>query len=70
MSRYVLLFDALDYVPLVGLKDQPCRPLAVEDLVQVIRASLVDLRLKRQTVAVMGAEEIYLREAVRRVAEV
>ena len=56
--------------PLVGLKDQPCRPLAVEDLVQVIRASLVDLRLKRQTVAVMGAEEIYLREAVRRVAEV
>jgi nucleoside-diphosphate-sugar epimerase len=56
--------------PLVGLKDQSCRPLAVEDLVQVMRAALVDMRLKRQTVAVTGAEEIYLREAVRRVAEV
>jgi len=56
--------------PLVGLKDQSCRPLAVEDLIQVMRAALVDMRLKRQTVAVMGAEEIYLREAVRRVAEV
>jgi len=56
--------------PLVGLRDQPCRPLAVEDLVQVMRAALIDLRLKRQTVAVLGAEEIYLREAVRRVAKV
>jgi len=56
--------------PLVGLKDQACRPLAVEDLVQVMRAALVDMRLKQQTVAVVGAEEIYLREAVRRVAAV
>lgn len=56
--------------PLVGMKDKTVRPLAVEDLVQVMRAALVDLRLKRQTVAVVGPEEIYLREAVRRVAEV
>jgi nucleoside-diphosphate-sugar epimerase len=56
--------------PLVGLKDRTCRPLAVEDLVQVIRAALINMRLKQQTVAVLGAEEIYLREAVRRVAEV
>lgn len=58
------------FFPLVGLKDRTCRPLAVEDLVQVMRAALVDLRLKQQTVAVLGPEEIYLREAVRRVAEV
>lgn len=56
--------------PLVGLKDQACRPLAVEDLVQVMRAALIDMRLRQQTVAVVGAEEIYLREAVRRVAAV
>jgi nucleoside-diphosphate-sugar epimerase len=55
---------------LVGLKEQPVRPLAVEDLVHVMRASLIDRRLKRQTIALLGPEEIYIREAVRRVAEV
>ena len=55
---------------LVGMKEKSIRPLAVEDLVHVMRAALVDRRLKRQTVAVLGPEEIYLSEAVRRVAEV
>jgi NADH dehydrogenase len=55
---------------LVGLTDQTVRPLAVEDLVHVMRAALIDRRLKRQTIALLGPEEIYLREAVRRVAEV
>src|ERR1044072_3171650 len=55
---------------LVGLKQQTVRPLAIEDLVHVMRASLIDRRLKRQTIAVLGPEEIYLSEAVRRVAEV
>ena len=56
--------------PLVGLEDTTIRPLAIEDLVNVMRAALIDRRLKRQTIALLGAEEIYLREAVRRVAEV
>lgn len=55
---------------LVGLKEKSIRPLAVEDLVHVMRAALVDRRMKRQTVAVIGPEEIFLSEAVRRVAEV
>jgi uncharacterized protein YbjT (DUF2867 family) len=55
---------------LVGLKDKTVRPLAVEDLVHVMRGALVDRRMKRQTVAVVGPEEIYLAEAVHRVAEV
>src|ERR1044072_3847584 len=55
---------------LVGFKEKSIRPLAIEDLVHVMRAALVDRRLKRQTVAVLGPEEIYLSEAVRRVAEV
>jgi len=54
---------------LVGFKEKPVRPLAVEDLVHVMRAALIDRRLKRQTIALLGAEEIYLSEAVRRVAE-
>lgn len=54
----------------VGFEEKTVRPLAVEDLVQVMRSALVDNRLKRQTVALLGPEEIRLSEAVRRVAEV
>ena len=67
------LSHALHTFPLfamVGLKEKAIRPLAVEDLVHVMRASLVDDRLKRQTIALLGPEEIYLSDAVRRVAEV
>jgi NADH dehydrogenase len=53
---------------MVGLKEKGIRPLAIDDLVDVMRAALVDGRLTRQTVAVTGAEELYLSEAVRRVA--
>lgn len=58
------------FFALVGLKEKSVRPLAIEDLVHVMRAALIDRRLKRQTIALLGAEEIYLSEAVRRVAEV
>ncbi len=58
------------FFALVGLKEKSMRPLAVEDLVHVMRAALIDRRLKRQTIALLGAEEIYLSEAVRRVAGV
>jgi nucleoside-diphosphate-sugar epimerase len=54
----------------VGLEEKTVRPLAVEDLVHVMRAALIDRRLKKVTVAVIGPEEIYLSEAVRRVSEV
>src|SRR5690349_2596747 len=55
---------------LVGLKEKSIRPLAVEDLVHVMRAALVDRRIKRQTIALLGPEELYLSEAVLRVGEV
>lgn len=55
---------------LVGMKEKSIRPLAVEDLVHVMRSALLDRRMKRQTIALLGPEEIYLSEAVRRVAEV
>jgi uncharacterized protein YbjT (DUF2867 family) len=55
---------------MVGLKEKGIRPLAIEDLVVILRAAIVDGRMKRQTIAVTGAEELYLSEAVRRVARV
>jgi NADH dehydrogenase len=63
-------FHTFPVFALVGLKEQTVRPLAIEDLVHVMRAALIDRRLKRQTIAVVGPEEMYLREAVCRVAEV
>jgi len=55
---------------MVGFNEKPVRPLAVEDLVDVLEAALVQERLTRQTVAITGPEEIYLSEAARRVAQV
>ena len=52
----------------VGFRAQRVRPAAVEDVSNLLRASLVDGALARQTVAVTGPEEMTLPEAVRRVA--
>ena len=54
----------------VGLSQKPIRPLAVDDLVRLLRAALVDARLTRQTIAITGAEELLLSEAARRMAYV
>jgi len=55
---------------MVGFKEKGIRPLAVDDLVEVLFASLIENRLSRRTVAITGAEELFLSEAVRRVARV
>jgi NADH dehydrogenase len=52
----------------VGFKDKPIRPAAVEDIACIVKASLVAGALSKQTVAVLGPEELALRQAVRRVA--
>jgi NADH dehydrogenase len=54
----------------VGFKDKPIRPNAVEDVARIVKTSLVGGALSRQTVALLGPEELTLREAVRRVARV
>jgi len=60
----------LPFFAAVGLGEKPVRPLAVEELVRVMRAALVDGRLMRQTIAITGAEELRLSEGARRVARV
>lgn len=54
-------------LPTVGMVDRASRPLAIEDLIPVLRAALVGGRLSRQAIAIVGPEEVVLGEAVRRV---
>ncbi len=54
----------------VGFNDKHIRPNAVEDVANVVALSATTKVLSRQTVAVLGPEELTLREAVRRVARV
>ena len=55
---------------MVGFKEKGIRPLAVEDLIVVMHAALIKNRLSRCTIALTGPEQMYLSEAVRRVARV
>lgn len=52
----------------VGMGRRRIRPVAVEDVVRILIAALVDERLVRQTVAVLGPTELYLDEIARTVA--
>jgi len=63
-------FHTFPIFAFVGFRDKPIRPNAVEDVARIVKASLVDAELSRQTVAVLGPEKLTLREAVRRVARV
>ncbi len=63
-------FHTFPVFALVGFPDRPVRPTAVADVARIIAASLVDGRLSRETVAVVGPEQMTLAEAVRRVANV
>jgi hypothetical protein len=63
-------FHTVPVLATVGIQEKPIRPLAIEDLVLVLRAAAVEGRMSRKTVAVTGAEELYLSDAARRVAKV
>lgn len=63
-------FYTFPFFALVGMNEQFIRPTAVEDMGRILRAALVEGRLSRQTVAVIGPEELTLRAAVDRVAGV
>ena len=65
------LTKSLNTVPVfatVGIRERPIRPLAVEDLVRLLCAALLEGSMKRRTIAVTGPEELRLSEAARRVA--
>jgi uncharacterized protein YbjT (DUF2867 family) len=63
-------FHTLPFLATVGFREKAIRPLAIDDLVQVLQAALIEGRLPRKTIALTGAEQLLLSEAARRVAEV
>ncbi|HLG16852.1 MAG TPA: NAD-dependent epimerase/dehydratase family protein [Blastocatellia bacterium] len=63
-------FHTFGFLATVGMKQKTIRPLAVSDLIKVTQASLTQGRLTRETVAMVGPEEMSLSEAARRVAGV
>jgi uncharacterized protein YbjT (DUF2867 family) len=62
-------FHTFPVFALVGLRERPVRPVAVDDVARILEAAaLGDPRLADRTIAVLGPEEMPLGEAVRRVA--
>jgi NADH dehydrogenase len=55
--------------PTVGFRPKPIRPIPVHELADIVVAAVAG-RMSRETVAVTGAEELLLSDAVRRVARV
>lgn len=64
------VFHTLPLFGLVGFEDKSAAPLAIDDMVRILEAVLVENRLSRQTVAILGPEKMTLGTAVRRVARV
>lgn len=62
--------NTLPFFATVGMHELPIRPLAIEDLVRLLCAALVEGSMSRSTIAVTGPEELRLSEAARRVARV
>lgn len=62
-------FHTFPVFALVGLRDRPVRPVAVDDVARILEAAaLGDARLADASIAVLGPETMALGEAVRRVA--
>ena len=68
LDHLSLALSNLPVFAMVGMRERPVRPTAVEDVVRLLQAALVEGRLSRRTVALLGPEEMALREAVLRVA--
>lgn len=65
VSRALYTFP---FFPLVGMRPTRLRPVFVGDVVQLAQAAMLDPRLSRKTVAVLGPEELGAGDAIRRIA--
>jgi len=62
-------FHTFPVFGLVGCRERPIRPVAVDDVAKILGAAAIgDPRLADRTLAVLGPEQMDLGEAVRRVA--
>lgn len=64
-----LLFT-LPVISSIEAKSQYVYPLAIEDLVKIMEAALIEGRLSEQTVAVLGPDKLSMNECIRRVAKI
>ncbi len=62
--------DSGSMIPTVGLMEKKINPVAVDDLVAILLAALLEDQMERQTVNVQGPESITYSEAVKRTAKV
>lgn len=69
LNRLGNLFRRLPVFATVGLRERTVRLIAIEDLVNVLGAAVLEDRLAGQTVAVIGPEELRMSEVARRVAK-
>ena len=63
-------FHTIPLMATVGLRGKPVRPVAVEDVVRILKSALTERTLSRKTVAVVGPDEMSLSEVAGRVARV
>ncbi len=61
---------SLPFFATVGIVEKPIRPIAVEDVAHILCAALTEDRLSRQTVAIIGPQQMVLSRAVRQVARI
>ncbi len=64
------VFHTLPLFGLVGFTEKYAAPLAIEDFTRILYASLIEGRMSRQTIAVIGPERMSLADTVKRVAKV
>jgi NADH dehydrogenase len=63
-------FHSFPFFPTVGFREKPIAPLPVEELVAVLKRSLLTDDLVNKTIPITGAESLLLSEAARRIASV
>lgn len=64
------VFHSFPLFAMVGFEKRYASPLAIEDMIRIMKSALTEGRLPRQTVAILGPDRITLQEAVERVADV
>src|SRR5207237_4374760 len=65
VSRALYTFP---FFPLVGMRPTRLRPVFVGDVVRLAEAAAIDHRFSRQTIAVLGPQELGAGDAIRRIA--
>ena len=55
--------------PRIGFGERSIRPVAIDDVVDVLCAAIVDRRLSNSTVPIVGPEELSVSELVKRIGE-